>query len=93
MLRTQYDDESDALYLRVGDGLVTRTDEIGPGTMVDIDAQGNVVGIEVLTPNRDWPRSEILNRYRFAPDDVKILGALEPWRWSPVSNRRAHAIA
>lgn len=50
MMRTSYDPEADAYYLRFApDGVpIAETREVAPGLMLDIDAAGDVVGIEVL---------------------------------------------
>lgn len=50
MITTSYDPEVDALFVRFGaDGAVSvRTDEVAPGVMIDFDAAGNPIGVEVL---------------------------------------------
>lgn len=50
MISTTYDAEEDALYVRVAarDAKVTDTREVEPGIMLDMDAAGRVIGIEVL---------------------------------------------
>lgn len=50
MMRTSYDPEADAFYARfVPDSVVIETTrEVAPGVMIDFDATGAVVGIEVL---------------------------------------------
>lgn len=71
MVSLDYDLNADALYVRVCDSAtVTRTDEIDSGTLVDLDDTGAVVGIEVVSPGRPWPLSEILARYT-VPSDVR----------------------
>jgi uncharacterized protein YuzE len=50
MIRTSYDPETDALFVRFGaEGAVSaRTDEVAPGVMLDFDADGNAISLEVL---------------------------------------------
>lgn len=50
MISTTYDPEADAMYVRIGpkDAQVADTREIEPGVMLDVDASGRIVGIEVL---------------------------------------------
>jgi uncharacterized protein YuzE len=50
-MKTSYDPEADAYYARfVPDGVqVAETVEVAPGVMVDVDADGQMVGIEVLS--------------------------------------------
>ncbi len=51
MMRTSYDPDADAFYARFApEGTaVARTTEVAPGVMLDLDASGQVVGIEVLS--------------------------------------------
>lgn len=51
MMRTSYDPTADAFYARFApDGAeIAETQEVAPGVMLDLDASGNVVGIEVLS--------------------------------------------
>ena len=47
-LAAEYDEETDALFVRVADGAVVATEEVRPGLVVDFDASGKIVGFEVL---------------------------------------------
>ncbi len=46
---TTYDPDADAAYATVGSGAIERTVEVGGGLLVDLDAQGRPVGVEVLS--------------------------------------------
>lgn len=50
MMRTSYDPEADALFVWFGPEGVgsVETQEVAPGIMLDFDAEGRVIGIEVL---------------------------------------------
>ena len=50
MIRTSYDPEVDALFVRfAADGVASaRTEEVAPGVMLDFDAEGNAISLEVL---------------------------------------------
>jgi uncharacterized protein YuzE len=53
-----YDPEADAVYLRIARGTIDRTEEAGP-FIYDVDAEGRVLGIEILTASKtlapgDW---------------------------------------
>ena len=50
MISATYDDEADALYVRIAakDTKVFDTREVEPGVMLDLDAGGRVIAIEVL---------------------------------------------
>lgn len=47
-MRTTYDPETDALYLRVAERPTVETEGVLPGTMLDLDGDGRIVAIEVL---------------------------------------------
>lgn len=50
MIRTSYDPEADALFVWFGpEGAKSAgTEEVAPGVMLDFDAAGNAIGVEVL---------------------------------------------
>ena len=50
-MRTSYDPEADAMFIWFGPEGVTsaETEEVAPGIMLDFDADGRVIGIEVLS--------------------------------------------
>lgn len=72
------DTEANALEIAVREGIVARTIEIDPGTLVDVDESGSVIAIEVLNPRRVWPVGEILARFDFSPEDGELLRSLRP---------------
>ena len=47
-MRIEFDQLADALYVHLTEGEVERTEEIKPGMILDYDAHGNVLGVEVL---------------------------------------------
>lgn len=51
MMRTSYDPEADAFYARFApdSAQITETREVAPGVMLDLDATGNLVGVEVIS--------------------------------------------
>jgi uncharacterized protein YuzE len=61
MIDITYDPEADAVYLYVGRGKVSRTEEAGP-FIYDVDAEGRVLGIEILSASKvlapgDWEKA------------------------------------
>lgn len=61
---TTFDPEADAVYIYVGEGEVAETEEVAPNVMLDFDAEGRVVGVEVLTASKvlapgDWTRARL----------------------------------
>lgn len=47
-VEAKYDEETDALFVRVAHGAVADSEEVRPGLVVDFDASGKIVGFEVL---------------------------------------------
>ena len=47
-MKIEFDPIADALYIELADGEVEKTEEIRPGMILDYDASGNVLGIEML---------------------------------------------
>jgi uncharacterized protein YuzE len=48
MLRWTHDADTDALYVRRSNEAIVESEQIRPGIVLDYDANGNVVGVEVL---------------------------------------------
>jgi uncharacterized protein YuzE len=47
-MKIEYDPKADAMYIRLSDGVVADSDEVRPGVVLDFDADGKVLGIEML---------------------------------------------
>jgi uncharacterized protein YuzE len=75
MISQSYDLDADALYVELADRQVARTVPVDSGTLVDLDADGEVVGIEVIQPQRTWPLREILKRFPLPAGTVAELCA------------------
>lgn len=77
-MNLQFDEEANALVIHLtdDDGFVSRTEEIDSGTLVDLDAAGNLVGIEVINPVREWPLHEITRRFSIPSDERQMLESL-----------------
>lgn len=58
MMRTSYDPEADAMFVWFGpEGVKSaETEEVAPGIMLDFDANGEVVGVEILYVSRRMTR-------------------------------------
>ena len=51
-MKVRYDPEADALYIRLREGTIAETEEVSAGVMLDVDAEGNPVGLEILNASR-----------------------------------------
>jgi uncharacterized protein YuzE len=61
-MRLKIDHESDALYFRLDESQIVESEEIQPGVILDFDADGNVVGLEMLSISK-----------RLTPEKMRIL--------------------
>jgi len=57
-MKIEYDRRADAMYIRLRAGTVVESDEVRPGMVFDFDADGKVLGIEMLdvSERTDNPR-------------------------------------
>jgi uncharacterized protein YuzE len=61
-MRLKVDKESDALYLRLDEAAIVESEEVQPGIILDYDAAGNMVGVEILNLSK-----------RVAPERLRVL--------------------
>ena len=57
-MKIEYDRRADAMYIRLRAGTVVECDEVRPGVVFDLDADGKVLGIGMLdvSERTDNPR-------------------------------------
>ena len=57
-MKIEYDQQADAMYIRLRAGKVIESEEVRPGVVLDFDDQGQVLGIEMLDGSQrtDNPR-------------------------------------
>jgi uncharacterized protein YuzE len=63
-MRIKVDEANDALYLRLNESAIVESQEVQPGVVLDFDAQGQVVGVEILGLKGRVPVGE-LKRLQF----------------------------
>ena len=51
-MKIKYDKETDIVYIKFSDADVSESDENKPGIIIDYDADGNILGIEVLNASK-----------------------------------------
>src|SRR5690348_15753588 len=78
MITQSYDLDAGALYIGLSDHQVARTAQVDAGTLVDLDVSGNVVGIEVIRPDRSWPLDLIITRFGISPQEADELRTYFP---------------
>ncbi len=62
-MKISYDREVDILRIVFADTLVDESDEAKPGVILDFDANGNIVAMEILDASK---RTEDPNKVEFA---------------------------
>lgn len=61
-MRLKVDTGSDALYFRLDESDIMESEEVEPGVILDFNADGNVVGIEILNISK-----------RVAPEKLRVF--------------------
>ena len=61
-MRLKVDKENDALYFRLDESSIVESEEVQPGVILDFNADGRVVGIEILDLST-----------RMSPEQLKVL--------------------
>ena len=51
-MKTIYDSNADALYVRFADASVVESEEVAAGVVLDFDAEGRIVAIELLDASK-----------------------------------------
>ena len=51
-MKTLYDAEADALYVRFSEANVVESEEVSDGVVLDFDGEGRIVAIEVLDASK-----------------------------------------
>lgn len=74
-MRLKYDLNVGALYVRLTDRPVARTRELDHNTFIDLDSDGDVIGIEVVSIRHLWALGDILRDYRIPSDEAAQLRA------------------
>jgi uncharacterized protein YuzE len=47
-MKTTYDPDTDALYVRFADSAIIESEEVADGVVLDFDGEGKIVGFEFL---------------------------------------------
>lgn len=60
-MKIEYDKAVDALYIRIQEKEVARTQEVSEGVNLDFDGEGRLIGLEVLDASKRYTSSDIFN--------------------------------
>ncbi len=70
-MRIKVDLESDALYFRISEDVIEESEEINKGLIVDYDANGKLVGIEILNVKNKFKLEDLTGLKLEIPTVVK----------------------
>jgi YD repeat-containing protein len=59
------DSGADAVYLNLTDRPIKESEEVADGIVVDYDAEGRIVGIEILDASKRTDDPEVLKQFSF----------------------------
>jgi uncharacterized protein YuzE len=64
-MRVRVDAAADAVYLNLTDRAIKDSEEVADGIVVDYDAEGRIVGIEILDASRRTDDPTALKQFSF----------------------------
>jgi uncharacterized protein YuzE len=64
-MRVRVDHTADAVYLNLTDRPVKESEEVADGIVVDYDAEGRIVGIEILDAAKRTGDPAVLQQFNF----------------------------
>ena len=64
-MRVRIDRAADAVYLDLTDATISESEEVADGIVVDYDAQGRIVGVEILDASKRTGDPEALKEMSF----------------------------
>lgn len=72
-MKLEFDPAADAAYFEISPTEVETTKEIEPGIIADYDADGHLVGIEILSVSKRAPRAALGQSGVKSPTDHPVL--------------------
>ncbi|MFP4558702.1 MAG: DUF2283 domain-containing protein [Archaeoglobaceae archaeon] len=60
-MKVSYDEEADALYIKLRDGDYDESDEVQDGIILDYDGGGNLLAIEILNASSRFTLQDLTN--------------------------------
>ena len=64
-MRVRIDQSADAIYLNLTDRPIEGSEEVADGIIVDYDAEGRIVGVEILDASKRTDDPEVLKQFSF----------------------------
>lgn len=64
-MRVRVDQSADAVYLNLTDREIEGSEEVADGIIVDYDAEGRIVGVEILDASKRTNDPDVLKQFSF----------------------------
>jgi YD repeat-containing protein len=64
-MRVRVDQRADAVYLNLTDRPIKDSEEVADGIVLDYDAEGRLVGIEILDASKRTGLPEVLKQFSY----------------------------
>lgn len=74
-MRADYDSEADALYVRLTEGRLARSIELGDCVVVDLDDDDRARGVEIISPGHPFAGRLAEASRRFGIDAAAVTAA------------------
>ncbi len=58
-MKVLYDKATDAVYIRLTDAPVIDSEEVRPGIVLDFDAKGRVISVEIRSVSKQLPDADV----------------------------------
>jgi uncharacterized protein YuzE len=58
-MKVHFDEQADAVNLRLDDSAIVESEEVSPGVVLDFNADSQVVGVEILHVKERVPRANL----------------------------------
>ena len=60
-MKIEYDQEVDALYIRIQEKVISHTKELDEGINLDFDEEGKIIGLEIIGAKERYNQKDIFN--------------------------------
>ena len=64
-MRVRIDQGADAVYVNLTDRAIEGSEEVADGIIVDYDAEGRIVGVEILDASKRTDDPDVLKQFSF----------------------------
>jgi uncharacterized protein YuzE len=58
-MRVHVDEQADAVHVRLDESVIVESEEVTPGVILDFNAAGQVVGVEILRVKERVPLADL----------------------------------